>query len=450
MNSSPKTANINFDFSCVKCSSIIASLILASPFVYFIARLTKYKVLYIYVAVILLFLFLVSAHYLNTLAVVLKKNLMMIVLFGSFFLSALWSLYPEETLRSSAIIALYLVIHLVFCFVVLKASPHHIGLVYKLLPIFLFALNLFFIARYGNIRIESENLKEVIISSGYQTTTVDRTEVKAAIHSYPNHMGAVTEICMPFLFFFFRFSKNKLFVIFLIIINIFNIMVSQSRGAYLILVLSLIMIPLLYNRNFFKFVSSAFLWILICALVYGALSLIPVTGKFMDVIEHRILATELSPVSFETEDISESGKDMIKRDLMYAAGVHIIKKKPLSGIGYGSFKYYIKDMFGRNLIPHNIFITLWTGSGILAVLLFASIIIKAFRNLWLKFRHLKNTDRLLSYWFLTNCIALFFLLVHGQFRPLLNNPVFYLPLAVGLMCTITPVNMRKTDDRQTK
>ncbi len=414
----------------IKHGQLFLLLIYGTIPIYFIAILSKYKLFYIYIVFVFYILAIVSFYYWETLVYIIRKNILMIGLFCSFYLSSIWAIDRANTLYSSFLISIFLVLYFMFCFIVVKNKVKNIEGLYILILIFLFILNVIMLFNYGNIRAEATELKKFIISSGGSASSIETMEMGEIIGSYSNHMAAMVEVCIPFILNFFRFQKKKsLLHIILLVMILFNIFISQSRGGFLILGITILLIPFVYCKSILQFIKLVFYGCLIISILMLVLINIPTTNKLIIAIIYRVITMQNIFQKHKYEVIYEKNK----REIMYIEGLHIIKENPILGIGYGNFKTYVDGIYGYGVSSHNIFFTLLTGSGILGLIIFISIILKALKNLWLNYKFFSINNTEYSWWFLANFIALLLLLTHGQFRPLLNNPIFYLPLAVGIM-----------------
>ncbi len=399
------------------------------PF-YVIARLTQYKFFFIYTAFVFYNLLILSFYYRKALFYTVKNNVLMIGLFASFYVSSVWSINRGEVLWSSFVVTIYLLVYMIFCFIVVNYTHKDIEGIYMFIPVFLFVLNVVLIYKYGNIRVETVQVNEFIISRGGEATDLIGIErVRDVLRSFPNHMVALVEVCIPFLLYFIKFQRRKLFLYMILALALFDVFISQSLSAYAVLIIVLVMTSLMYSRNAFRFIKYMFAMLLVVGIIFSVLLAIPRTNRFINITWYRLARFSDNVQTFVEGGEEEAGN----RIKMYKTGFKIIRKHPVLGVGFDNFGAYMQKIYGFEVISHNVIFTVWTGSGIIGLILFLSIIFKAFKNLWRKHKHYYRSNPELSYWFLANWIALLLLLIHGQTRPLLNNPVFYLPLAVGLM-----------------
>ena len=422
--------NEKLKVSSIKLREIFYLLAMGIMPLYIVARLTQYKLLYIYTVFVFYILTILSFYYSKGFLYVLKKNILIVGLFASFYLSAIWGVRNMGVIRASGIVTIYLIVYFIFCFVAANYTSKEIGRVYKFLPIFLFILNIFLIYKFQNIRIETTQISEFLQSYSQGTAKLmDAKEAKDVLRSFPNHMVALVEVCIPFLLYFVKFQRRKVFIYMTLTLTLFNILISQSRSAYIIFVIAVVLTALLYSRSIFKSIKNVCSVFLIMVVIIAILLYIPQTNKLINIAWHRFISFPKNIQIFMEEGQSTTGQRME----MYQTGFRIIREHPILGIGYGNFKLYMEKIYGTGIISHNVIITVWTSAGIIGLTLFLCIIFKAFKNLWRRYKFYYKSDPEKAYWFLANWIALFILLIHGQTRPLLVNPIFYLPLAVGLM-----------------
>lgn len=384
-------------------------------FIYPIAILTKLKIYYIYSTFIFYVLAIISFYIKRNLFYLTKKNGLVILFFSCFYLSSFWGIDIVNSLLSSFWITIYLLIYIIFCAAVVNTDAEKIGKVFLYLPIFFFFINIYVMIKYGDLR-----------------------PLDIAIHkeigSYSNHMVGIVEICIPFIYYYKKKSNYKLIANVAFLITIFNILISQSRGGVLILATSIILTVLFYSRNISSFINILVYLLLSVVIILAIMMNINFTKKKVIMLYERIINSNYKNVEiFNEEVLYIRDKNINVRTIQYQMGINTIRKYPIGGIGYGNFKHQMEKIYGIGVIPHNFIFTIWTGSGLLGLLLFFVIIVKVFRNLWKQYFIYKKINPKYSFWYISTGIAFSLLLLHGLFRPLLNNPILYLVLALGLM-----------------
>lgn len=384
-------------------------------FIYPIASLTKLKIFYIYNSILFLFLVYVSFFIKKNIYTIIYSNWLIILFFLNFYFFSLLGLNAKISLLHSFFLSIYLVIFFLFIFANYHISPVEISYILSVLSIFYFILNIVLIVQFGNIRPYDRYTHE-------------------SIGSYSNLMVGIVDVTIPYIFLLFYFSKNKIYYSIVLAIIFFNILISQSRASYLVLLLSLFLVFIFYSnsyKSFFKrFICFIFIIIFSILLVY----ILPITNKYINHTIDRIYNTkfDFSKV-ISNKDLNINDDQVTPRMVQYQMGIHTIAEYPFRGIGLGNYKYLMEENHGLKRIPHNFIFTIWTGSGLVGFIVFIILLIISFRNLWKGYIYFNRINIFLSYWFLTNFIALIILLFQGLFRPLLTNPIFYLPLAVGIM-----------------
>lgn len=382
---------------------------------YNVAVVTKYKVFYIYSVLVFAVLFIKYAKDKKINHSILKNNWMIIGLFFSFYLSTIWAYKPDKTFEASFWATIFLVVYFIFYYFVKEYHYKDVKKLYILLPIFISVVNCIILFKNGKIR--------------------------GIGGSYSNIMAGLVEVSLPFVIWEIKFNPKKATPYLFLVLVVLNILISESRGSVAILFCATFLIPVFYTDNIKDF--SKYLGYCICTLAvfFFLVVSIPYTQKYYQRIYSRI---EKGVKTFDVGRVLSAKEVMIqkgdsRRMIQYHMGWNTIKKYPYLGIGYGSYRHLMERNYDveQGKIPHNVIFTVWTGSGLVGLFLFLGFIIKTFNNFRKEYRLFKGKDKKYAFWIKANVFALILLLLHGQFRPLLINPIFYLPLATGMALSLT-------------
>jgi O-antigen ligase len=323
---------------------------------------------------------------------------------------------PGNTFTSSWKVSISFVVFLIFCFTVVNASIEQLMKFYIIVPIFLFVVNVILLLKFGTLR------------PGY-------FDAGKVIGSYTNHMVTMSLVSTSIVVYYFMQKKSNIINFFLVfLLCVFNVLISQSRGGVLILFIGIALIILLFRFNIRKKFKYLALTVISLAIVLSILLGVAHTRQLIFSFLERTTSSKIDPSKIFDEPFDQYDKDMSHRIIIFNLGFNTIKQNPVLGIGYGSFKRYMGDYFQRRgILPHNIIISIWTGSGLLGIFLFLGIIYKAFRNVFIRVKHFASVNPEYSGWYIANGIALFLMLISALIRPVLGMPALFLPLAICLM-----------------
>lgn len=320
--------------------------------------------------------------------------------------SALWSRYPLDTLWSGALMLANIAI---FHLASRANAVERDTLIMRLsviIPLASFAAFTAIYFEYGSVRVLSRTMAD---------------EVK----SFSNHGAALSVLCIPYLLALTRIAQNKRMAYLCLGVAIMVVLLSQSRGAYLMLAFILIASPYfmtsqLGDRIMIYLRTTGFL-MAIAVVVYLSFgyerTLAPVVERFT---QSQILSEGLGAPTKGDADYT--------RALIYAEGIDLIREHPLMGIGYHGFARYLEEKSGVYRVSHNLIITIWGEMGIpglfVSIWLLAAVVINLRRQ-----KRLENSsqqDRLIA---AATSMALLVVIMHGQFRPVLTNPLLPILLA---------------------
>jgi O-antigen ligase len=376
-------------------------LLFCTPIVYLVAILTILKVFFIYLA--LLFYLTVLAYIINGkgLMPVIGNSYLLIALFALFGSSTFWSIYPDETIFKVGLHLFYVLFYLSMVYFFVSCDGRRIMVFsFSMIPIIFFVLNMILSLVVGNIRAEN-------FSQG------------SVIGSYGNHMVAINEISIPIVAYgIITKLMDRKFLVASFVLTMLNVLISQSRGGLLIMVLSIFMVMVflrLDRRSVLLYLSILLMLIFVGVGVFSTMSF------FKKAMTHSVERV--------TETFIEDDIDTL-RTLSFVFAVDTINEYPVLGIGFGAFSRAMEETYGLGIVPHNVIITLWTGAGIPALLLFALLILQVVVRGFKAIRAAPSQNDAL--WHKTILIAMFMVILHGLVRPLLDNPIFYMLLACAL------------------
>lgn len=403
--------------------------------IYFIAQFTLYKFFYFFTAgtfIFIIFLSIYSDDGKKIIQIIVKSKLLLI-LFLWFCLSALWSSVPLVTLFEAMSLGIFFIVYFIFCYTWLSCSTKDVCKLYTLLVLIMIIINIVVLLQFGTMRPESARLANFLQQNNTLISGLTGRAVKVIIGSYSNTMVGILGPLLSFVIYsvYFEKKRNKLLSVIIMIFTLLSLALAESRAAYAIILLSFFAAGLFYSKNIIVQLKRLVFGIFILSVVILGLYSIPVTKSYVSVVMHR----------FQVPDVTvDKGSDnkiyslFSSRLDIYDKGIKVIKDHPFLGLGMGAFKHEMEHQDGKKQhVMHNVFLNLWTGGGIIPVLIFLFVCIKAMRSLWQCYKKLLPYDKKEAYWYLCNFIILSVLLIHAQIRPQLTNIFLYFPLAIAQM-----------------
>jgi O-antigen ligase len=396
-------------------------------FIFPVASFFMLKAYYIAAAVSLYLVFVAGIPAYPNILHVVRNGWRVILLFIWLAFSALWSPDPAHTLWSVLIMSPGLMGFLIFAFLLTHYSPDEFCRPLLALLVILAIVNLILIATYGSVRVVERSLDDVR-------------------GSFCNGMVAISEACIPFVAYTFRGGRRKAYAVLFVAILVFNTLVSQSRGGVIVMSVAVLMLILAQAGKTRRFARS---------LVAMVLGIIVIGILLMNVAYTRTLALETMDRFIGMQpgwDLLDPNRmlytipdDAEVRTVQLKLGMEIIEDSPWGGIGYGSVQVYMADHFRAGYVAHNFLVEVATGVGLPGLAFFFYVIIGATLLLRKRYLYYKKTDSDQSYWYMVNIISLAIVLLHGMFRPLLQNPMLYIPLAAAYMAVIPRSSQAESD-----
>jgi len=322
-------------------------------------------------------------------------------------ISVLWSHYPEETLWRGSLV----LINIGIFYLMLTANRYDAEIVISKLVIIVPFITL---------------IVFMIIYMVYGSIRPDTVAMDEQIHSISNDLPALVVLCVPYLLMVPGIVRSKILIWGAVAASLFVVLLSQSRGGLMMILLSILMSIFMYpdkrSIRIIKFAKLSVAAILITAVMVFSFGLDRLVMPVIDRFENSQL-TSLNGFINPTK----GGKDY-RRAVMYSEGINAIYEEPILGIGYGSLSPYIEKSYIFSIVSHNLIITSLGEMGIpgLMVLLWLMFsIVVGLRN----YRGGNAGTKKDKYFAAATLAALIVAFAHAQFRPLYSNPMVPVLLA---------------------
>ena len=172
---------------------------------------------------------------------------------------------------------------------------------------------------------------------------------------------------------------------------------TQSRKAFVVLVVGIFLILILRNinsKNFFATILKIIFILTIVGIVLYFILSLPIFSGLMNRMEGLIANfTGMGKVDNSTRI----------RTKMIAVGLEQFKKTPILGVGIGNPHHLAAKYIGKDTYLHNNFVELLAGGGIIGFTIYYSMYIYLFVSFW-RYRKYKNKEY-------TICFIIMFLLL---------------------------------------
>lgn len=345
----------------------------------------------------------------------LRGVLPILALLSLILFSTIWSINPKETLISFFYLYIYIFIFLLSYYYFNVKKETLLKKVVKYLPLATLASLIFFSVTYGGVRVSK----------------LDLGDSASKLSAFSNHASSTVILLIPLLLAYMKITKGGYLYLFSLFSAISVVLLSQSRASISLLVFILFLSIFLFNPNARKLLKNILLYVFIAIATLFPLSQLEVTNNILEPIVHRF---EQSQISSSIADVltKEPSKedDDFGRAIMYYEGVNLIKEHYVLGIGYNSFKYYLDDRYGLEIISHNLFITAWGELGLLGLLLIIFIIWQTFKKPWqARKAAIKRGDSYYMFLYSGILISIIVAWLNFMTRPQFNNPIFWFLLA---------------------
>jgi len=228
-----------------------------------------------------------------------------------------------------------------------------------------------------------------------------------------NYVAMMYLLAIPLTCYWFVQYQKKYQLILALIIELFGLVLTLSRGAYLAVLITFL--PLIIKflgdiKNKTEFMKKAFMVIIFILLVLLLIG-IPtgVVKSFYEVLNQR-------------------GVSLTGREILYRVGLSVFLRYPLFGGGLYTSEYYI-SLVGTNTYYHNFIIQTLATLGIMGMIAFIYYLFQMIRQSLLKCDY-----NIYVFFIILN------LLVHGMF-----DTTFYNPLVMATLSIILPLMSEKKD-----
>ena len=137
------------------------------------------------------------------------------------------------------------------------------------------------------------------------------------------------------------------------------ILLTASRGAFITLLIALLVVP----------------WSLQRLSVGARVGMVALAAASMVIVGAIVPQTSWDRIG-ETAGNIEKG-DLSKREILWQAGFELFTERPVLGFGAGTFQYATQP-FGAEVAPHQTFLSVLTGQGLVGLTLFLGALAAAF------------------------------------------------------------------------
>jgi len=368
-----------------------------------------------YFLTILLGLFIVVAVdlYLRNGRVFFDKQALPVYLFFCLpLVSTFWSIFPDITLWKGSLVLVNIGVFYLASRASLYKKNELISAVVIIVPSTVFFAFMFIFFVYGSVRPLSVSMAD-------------------EVGAFSNLGGALVVLCVPYLFVLYKVKKSKVMVLLSLLACVLVVILSESRGAALMLLVSMVLsyyfLTGSYKYKHVKFLAVSTVILFIGIFVYfGGLDVIdsPIVKRFGESqVLHVLYDNNLVPVKSEPDYV---------RAVMYVEGLDLVLENTLHGIGYGSMGYSLEEKYGFLVVSHNLFITVIGEMGIVGAVIFTWLMVVVFFRLrrMQKYSRLGSCDHLIASATIISIIVFF---IHAQFRPQLLNPMLPVLLAMAFL-----------------
>jgi hypothetical protein len=253
-------------------------------------------------------------------------------------------------------------------------------------------------------------------------------------HQWGNRFGNSLALCVPIIWYGHRQRLLSRSATTLAVFSITAIIgLAQSRGGVISLVLAVVACATydILSKRRLRLVDFT-LFYFIGGIATAAFVVLLVLTPYGQFLVERLSSTDLaSYLSADSANASRSIEDY-GRKAHTAAGMQMLAKPTLLGIGYMAFGEHLERSIGLYIISHNIFFTALGELGILGFVLasyfFFTLLVRLRRGYVFSDGPLPEFRSLYPYL----AIALFIALVQWQWRPQHDNVVLFVMIGVVL------------------
>ena len=209
----------------------------------------------------------------------------------------------------------------------------------------------------------------------------------------PNFFAAMILVSLPLIAHFFFYSRSvrlKVSLAGLFLLNCYAIVITYSRAAALVFIFT-IMLILLEHIKKLRINYLGFILLLISIIIFVGIKRLPTTDFWQ---------------RMQTLNTPQTDSAIQRRASYIYVAWEAFKKNPILGSGPGSFPLiYQNSLYATALgteesgyarAAHNAYLEVLVGTGLLGLVLFGTILIYAFRGLYIAQRKLKQAGRLID------------------------------------------------------
>ena len=198
---------------------------------------------------------------------------------------------------------------------------------------------------------------------------------------------------------------------------LFVVVLSASRGGLLTTLVALLIIPATLPR--LGIVRGVAVTMLFAVLAVGALEYLPRAFPALERNVERLMST--------SEELQ--GGSFTGRTYIWSAGLEVLRDSPVVGVGVGGFNHATYLIRGRAQSPHNAFLSVAVGSGLIGLVLYLALFVIALAGILMVREHR------------IELLVLFGALVVGMMPTNSDNDKFAWFL-LAMIAVLRPINLR--------
>lgn len=288
----------------------------------------------------------------------------------------------------------------------------------------------------------------VVVTMKYGGLRPDTRSERLAIGSISNLISSFLVIGAPFVVYWGASRGGQRMARAACILGVGGavILLSESRAVYVLYPVAIALTCILCKSRrhmslkrqalgVFGFASGLFMSALLLpvgdAMGVTVLRFVEQTGNDFSVFSEsqRISAQDDGVEHLKAGSAAHQESGMTGRGMMYMHAWRVIREAPVLGIGYGAFKGDMRELTGRGIILHNVFLEMFIGGGAMALAAYCVVIFLAVYRLYQARRGAEGFER--KDFYTVALISFSVGLAHGQVRPLIGNVFFYFPFAIA-------------------
>lgn len=329
------------------------------------------------------------------------------VLFLMPLASGIWAKYPGITLWQGSLVLVNVAIFYLASIANAQNMDRLISRLVLLIPFVFLSLFAWMLYKYGSVRSQSVSMAQ-------------------EFGSVSNVGQAFVVLCVPYLMVLPGNMVRKILIWASVFAAILVVLLSQSRGAYLMLVITLLLSIYFLPARQYERVQKIFVLTGAILLAVGVCSMILGVDRVVSPVLERFQQSQLIGGNGFVGPIRKG--DDYRRAIVYSEGIHAIIEEPILGIGYGGLYGYIGDRYGFGSVSHNVVITAWGEMGIPGLIALVWVFVAAVARLNQRRKYYpKNSSG--SLMASATLVALAVIFIHSQFRPFFTNPMLPILLA---------------------